>query len=193
MNTETTKDRIIKKGAELVYSNGFNNTGIQEVLHAADVPKGSFYFYFRNKEEFGLSLIDYFASFIMHIAQKQMRAGMDDPVEGLKSFFILYIDLMKKQNFTCGCPIGNLAQEMSDLSDSFRERIAGFFDIAKGMIRDCLAEAQTRGRLRSDINPGELSNFIFNSWEGSLIEMKVSKSSHPLDVFMNTVFGMLLK
>ena len=70
MNAETTKQRIIKKGAELVYSNGFNNTGIQEVLHAADVPKGSFYFYFKSKEEFGLSLIDYFASFIMHMAQK---------------------------------------------------------------------------------------------------------------------------
>ena len=122
-----------------------------------------------------------------------MRVDREDPVEGLKSFFTLYIDLMKKQNFTCGCPIGNLAQEMSDLSDSFRERIAGFFDIAKGLIRDCLAEAQTRGRLRPDIHPEELSDFIFNSWEGSLIEMKVSKSPRPLDVFMNTVFGVLLK
>jgi TetR/AcrR family transcriptional regulator, transcriptional repressor for nem operon len=193
MITETTKERIIKKGAELVYHNGFNNTGIQEVLQAAEIPKGSFYFYFKNKEEFGLSLIDYFASFINNIAQKHMQAGLADPVEGLKNFFVMYIDLMKRQKFTCGCPIGNLAQEMSDLSDSFRERIAGFFSVAKGLIRDCLAEAQKSGRLGPVINPEELSDFIFNSWEGSLIEMKVSKSARPLEVFMNTVFGVLLK
>lgn len=193
MNTETSKERIIKKGAELVYFKGFNNTGIQDVLQAAEIPKGSFYFYFKNKEEFGLSLVDYFASFIMNIAQNHMRAEVADPVEGLKNFFTMYIDLMKKQKFTCGCPIGNLAQEMSDLSDSFRDRIAGFFSLAKGMIRDCLAEAQKRGRLGPDINPEELSNFIFNSWEGSLIEMKVSKSARPLEVFMNMVFGTLLR
>jgi len=60
MNSDTTKNRIIQKGAELVYLKGFNNTGIQEVLQAAEVPRGSFYFYFKNKEEFGLCLVDYF-------------------------------------------------------------------------------------------------------------------------------------
>jgi TetR/AcrR family transcriptional regulator, transcriptional repressor for nem operon len=193
MNAETTRDRIIKKGAELVYRKGFNNTGIQDILQAADIPRGSFYFYFKNKEEFGLNLIEHLSSLIIHIAQKHIQADITDPLEGLKNFFTLYINQMKKQKFACGCPIGNLAQEMSDLSDSFRERIAGFFSVAKGMIRDSLAEAQKRGRLRSDINPEELSDFIFNSWEGSLIEMKVSKSVRPLDVFMNTVFGVLLK
>ena len=193
MNAETTKERIIKKGAELVYFKGFNNTGIQEVLHAADVPKGSFYFYFKSKEEFGLGLIDYFSSFILNIAQKQMGSGAADPIEGLKNFFNMYIMLMKKQNFTCGCPIGNIAQEMSDLSDSFRNRIAGFFDQAKSMIQVCIREAQRTGGVGPDKDPAGLSDFIFNSWEGALIDMKVVKSSRPLDVFMNTVFGVLLK
>lgn len=193
MDAETTKERIIKKGAELVYFKGFNNTGIQEVLKAAEVPKGSFYFYFKNKEEFGLILIDYFASFILNIARKQIRSEAVDSVEGLKNFFRMYIDIMKKQNFTSGCPIGNIAQEMSDLSESFRGRISGFYNEAQGMIRDCIAEAQKRGRLGRDIDTGEISDFIFNSWEGSLIEMKVSKSARPLEIFMNTVFGVLLK
>ncbi|HOD16390.1 MAG TPA: TetR family transcriptional regulator C-terminal domain-containing protein [Spirochaetota bacterium] len=193
MNSDTTKNRIIQKGAELVYLKGFNNTGIQEVLQAAEVPRGSFYFYFKNKEEFGLCLVDYFSSFIVSIAQKQMQQGAADPVEGLKNFFNMYIGLMNKQNFTCGCPIGNIAQEMSDLSDSFRNRIAGFFDQAKSMIQACIMEAQKTGRVGPDKDPAELSDFIFNSWEGALIDMKVTKSSRPLDVFMNTVFGLLLK
>ena len=193
MNSETTKNRIIQKGAELVYIKGFNNTGIQEVLQAAEVPKGSFYFYFKNKEEFGLTLIDHFSSFILNIEQKQMRSGAPDPVEGLKNFFNMYISLMKKQNFTCGCPIGNIAQEMSDLSDPFRNRIADFFDQAKSIIQACIMEAQKTGRVGPDTDPAELSDFIFNSWEGALIDMKVTKSSRPLDVFMNTVFGVLLK
>lgn len=193
MNNETTKDRIIRKGAELVYFKGFNNTGIQEILKAAEVPKGSFYFYFKNKEEFGLSLIDYFSSSIKNIAQNQIQAGADDPIGGLRNFFVLFIGMMKKMNYTCGCPVGNMAQEMSDLSEPFRDRIKAVFSELKGMIRECIIKAKESGRLGNDIDPGQFSEFIFNSWEGALIEMKVSKGARSLDVFMDMVFGVLLQ
>jgi TetR/AcrR family transcriptional regulator, transcriptional repressor for nem operon len=193
MSTKTTKEHIIRKGAELVYLKGYNNTGIQEILQAAKVPKGSFYFYFKNKEEFGLSLIDYFSSFILHLAGSRMRDGGVDPIDGLRSFFEMFMGFMEKQNYTCGCPIGNIAQEMSDLSEAFRDRIAGFFKEAKSLVRTYIEEARKSGRLGTDRDPEMLSDFIFNSWEGALIDMKVSKSARPLDVFMNTVFGMLLK
>jgi len=50
----------LERGAEIIHLKGFNHTGVQEVLRAAGVPKGSFYNYFKNKEDFGLQVIDYF-------------------------------------------------------------------------------------------------------------------------------------
>jgi TetR/AcrR family transcriptional repressor of nem operon len=60
---QDTKAHILDMGAQIVHQKGFNATGIQEVLNAAAVPKGSFYFYFKSKEEFGLQLIDHFSFF----------------------------------------------------------------------------------------------------------------------------------
>lgn len=76
MSTET-KERIIARGAELIHRQGFNNTGIKEILDAAEVPKGSFYFYFKNKEDFGLAVIDHYRSMF-----REMNAGLLTSTEG---------------------------------------------------------------------------------------------------------------
>ena len=55
--------RILAEGARIIHENGYNNTGIQEILIAAGVPKGSFYFYFKSKEDFGLQLVDFYLDF----------------------------------------------------------------------------------------------------------------------------------
>ena len=55
---DSTRELIIMKGAQLVHANGFNNTGLNEILSSANIPKGSFYFYFKNRKgeiEFDLS------------------------------------------------------------------------------------------------------------------------------------------
>ncbi|MBI9078040.1 MAG: TetR/AcrR family transcriptional regulator, partial [Desulfatibacillum sp.] len=60
---EDAKTRLLRAAAKIVITKGFNDTGLQEILDAARVPKGSFYFYFKNKEDFGLQLIDFYADF----------------------------------------------------------------------------------------------------------------------------------
>ena len=65
-----TRDRIIETGAEIIHRKGFNHTGIQEILTAAGVPKGSFYNYFKSKDEFGLEVIDYFSAHFKRIAKE---------------------------------------------------------------------------------------------------------------------------
>jgi TetR/AcrR family transcriptional repressor of nem operon len=59
---KNTKNRILEVGAEIIHLKGFNHAGIQEILDAAGVPKGSFYNYFKSKEDFGLQVIDYFVN-----------------------------------------------------------------------------------------------------------------------------------
>jgi TetR/AcrR family transcriptional repressor of nem operon len=49
---EDTKQRLLMTGAEIMHLKGFNHTGIQEILDKAGVPKGSFYNYFKSKEDF---------------------------------------------------------------------------------------------------------------------------------------------
>ena len=64
MARTNTREEIIRKGAELIHAQGFKATGLQQVLQTAGIPKGSFYFYFKSKEDFGLEIIDYFNAII---------------------------------------------------------------------------------------------------------------------------------
>lgn len=188
-----TKTHILEMGAQIVHQKGFNATGIQEVLNAAAVPKGSFYFYFKSKEEFGLQLIDYFSDFLFSKMDELLNADNVAPLNKLWNYFEWFLVYFEQNNFTGGCPIGNLAQEMGDLNDSFREKLKPVFDKMKANIAQCLEEAQQKGDLSPALDIFNLSDFIVSSWQGALLQMKVMKNTAPVRNFERIVFDSLLK
>jgi TetR/AcrR family transcriptional repressor of nem operon len=167
-----TKAHILDMGAQIVHQKGFNATGIQEVLNAAAVPKGSFYFYFKSKEEFGLHLIDHFSNFLLSKMDELLNAENVAPLNKLRNYFEWFLAYFEQNNFTGGCPIGNLAQEMGDLNDSFRGKLKSVFDKMKTNIAQCLEEAQQQGDLSPALNVINLSDFIVSSWQGALLRRK---------------------
>ena len=74
---------------------GFNHTGIQEILDAADVPKGSFYNYFKNKEDFGLQVIDYFVDYMAHVAGGVLGDRSVSPLERIRKLLRGFIEIFK--------------------------------------------------------------------------------------------------
>ena len=103
------KTRILKAGARIVLEKGFCDTGLAEVLEAAQVPKGSFYFHFKNKEDFGLQLIDSFAEVLKARQEKAYRDEGLPHLERIRALFRWQTDLFRKNDFIGGCPIGNLS------------------------------------------------------------------------------------
>ena len=116
MMEKGVKQRILEKGAEIIHRKGYYHTGIQEVLDAADVPKGSFYNYFDNKEDFGLQVIDHFVAQFDGMAREILENQSIPPLERVRKLLDRFIDLFRSKQYTLGCPIGNLGQEMVDLS-----------------------------------------------------------------------------
>ncbi|MCP4135307.1 MAG: TetR family transcriptional regulator [bacterium] len=193
MQKQETKQKILQTGALLIHSKGFNNTGLQEILTSAGVPKGSFYFYFKNKEEFGLNLIDFYMGFIRKILEKHLNDKEKPPLERLKGFFVYFRKVFENDDCRYGCPVGNLSQEMSGLNEFFREKLVGAYSSVKSAIKELLEEAKENGELAPDLDLEELAGFLFNSWEGAIIEMKLTRSSKPLLIFENTIFNTFLR
>jgi TetR/AcrR family transcriptional repressor of nem operon len=104
-----------------------------------------------------------------------------------------YQDLFEKLGLRCGCPIGNLMQEMSDLSATFREKIGTVYARMKDGIEQCLSQARERHEISADIDPARTAQFILNSWEGAIMHMKLVKSSEPLTIFRQMVFEHILR
>jgi len=189
----STRDSILEAGAEIIHHKGFNHTGIQEILTAAGVPKGSFYNFFKNKEDFGLQVIDYFSDHFSEMAKDIFENRTVPPLERIKRILRNFMDYFRSTNFTLGCPVGNLAQEMGDLSPAFREKLQEALDrITAGYAR-VLAEAQAAGDISDQIDVNQTANFIVSSWHGALIRMKVVQNLEPLKNHYKFIFDYVLK
>jgi TetR/AcrR family transcriptional repressor of nem operon len=190
---ERTRERILEIGADLIHRRGFNNTGIQEVLSAADVPKGSFYFYFKNKEDFGLQVIDHFSNRFAVLAQQILEDVSLRPLERIDRILGWFMEYFKENDYSCGCPVGNLAQEMGDLSPTFRERLTGAIDSMAESYATVLEEAQRAGDISKGLDVRETAYFIIASWHGALIRMKLVKNLDPLESHRRFVFDCVLR
>lgn len=192
MTKESTKERILTHAARIVRENGFNNTGILEILESAGVPKGSFYFYFKSKDDLGLALIDYYAEFFSTMSESSLRSAEGSPLQRIEKFFEGFRIFCEQEDRKSGCPIGNLAQEMGVLSEAFRAKLREVFNRMKGAIRECLEQAHTRQEIDPRLDPDETADFILNSWEGALLRMKAEGNTGPLMLFEKMIFGHVL-
>ena len=193
MKSKDKKSEIIEIGTELVAVKGYNATGIDAVLKLAGVPKGSFYNYFRSKEDFGLAIIDQFA--VQYEAK--LRSFFDDasvaPLERLRNYFEHSLAHLRENHFTKGCLIGNLGQELADQNERFRERLEVIFQEWKMRFAACLAEAQKQKALASETAPEVLADFVLAGWEGAILRSKVMKSPETIRNFIDTLYATVLR
>ncbi len=193
MRKETTKDKILAHGARIIHQKGFKNTGIQEILHSAGVPKGSFYFYFKSKEDFGLELVDYYFNFFALMIESHLKGPEVSPLKKLQSFFEGFRSICEQHGCKGGCPIGNLTQEMGGLSDTFQDKLRHALNKMKAGIAECLDLARQEQEIDTALDVSETADFILNSWEGALLRMKAESNTTPLTLFEKMVFGRVLK
>jgi len=187
-----TRDRILRVGAEIIHRRGFNNTGIQEILRAAEVPKGSFYFYFRSKNDFGLRLVDYYEGYLLRRLDAHLAKTELSPLARLRGFFVEFRLAFEGDQCRGGCPVGNLAQEMGDLDETFRLRLNQVFEALRERIAAALQQAYQQLELPAGVEATDLAGFILNSWQGAILHMKVAKSIAPLESFERIIFDSLL-
>lgn len=189
---QNTRDEIIRKGAALMHLKGYHATGIQEILDAAGVPKGSFYFYFRSKEDFGLEVIDYYTTMIEALFSRSLGDRTKRPLKRFDALLDVYASFMQKQHYTLGCPIGNLSLEMADTNERFRERLDASIETLIQAIASCLEEAKREGELPAGKDTGEAARFIFYGFEGVLLHMKVLKNKMPMNTFKSCIYTYLM-
>jgi TetR/AcrR family transcriptional repressor of nem operon len=190
---KSAKEKILETGAQIVRRKGFNSTGLNEILKESNVPKGSFYFYFPSKEQFGLALIDVYTSFMEDEMYRIMSDKSESGLKRLKNFLDFTKNMFSQENYVGGCPLGNLALEMGDVNENFRKKISEGFQRMESMIYNCLRDSQKAGEISPKVNINRVSQFILNSWEGALVRMKVEKSIESLNLLEYYIFNHIIK
>ncbi len=192
--SDDIKLNIIRRGSEMVHKNGYNNTSINDICKAAGVPKGSFYYYFGSKDDYAAQIISFYYDFMFSMQKKHLdNVEEKGAIKRLRDFFNDFKHYFQDNKCSGGCPIGNLAQELSDSSEFLREKLADTLEATKKNIELFLMEAKAQNEIPSEADIQGTADFIFNSWEGSLMRMKVTKSIAPMELFDMMIFDILLK
>jgi TetR/AcrR family transcriptional repressor of nem operon len=193
MSKENTKTVLLDAGKRIFCEKGYNNAGIEAILQAAGVPKGSFYYYFQSKEDFGLQVINRFAECYAAEMDRHLVDESVPPLERLRNLFESVVGRLESQHCRNGCLVGNLSQEMADQSETFRARLEEIFDDWRNRYADCLRQAQDAGEIPVQVDVRELAEFWLSSWQGAILRAKTMRSTAPLRTFLNIMFGSVLQ
>ena len=171
-----TRDQILDAAAKLIHLRGYHGTSLDDVLRESGVGKGNFYYYFRSKEDLGFAIIDRVVErFLERTLEPAFVDLTADPLDQVRAFLDRLLDVQRQRNCVGGCPMGNLASELSDVHEGFRQRLADIFERWRVMLAATLERGRESGRLRADLDAGSAAGFVVAALEGAILMAKVTK------------------
>lgn len=188
-----TRALLIQTGVETFTEFGFSATGIDTVLKKVGVPKGSFYHYFKNKEAFGLAVIDAYDDYFIAKLSRYLKQDNIPPLERIINFTQSASAGMKKYNFKRGCLVGNLNQELNHLSSEFKTRLLKSYSLWQLEVNHCLQLAKQQKAIADDVDTQKMSEFFWLGWEGAVMRAKLLNNASPLILYTEMFLRALLR
>ncbi len=191
--TSDKRREIVRRGVEIFTEKGFHNTAVDEVVHAAGVPKGSFTYYFGSKDTYAIEVIEMYAEYFNRKLEKILTDSTLTPLQRIRAFADDAALGMQRYHFRRGCLIGNLGQEVGALNERFRVAILTALDSWQKCIESCLKEAVDCGELHPSVDPALEARRFWYSWEGAVLGAKLERSRAPLDALIEAFIASLTK
>jgi len=177
--TTDVRQHILEIAHPLLLKKGFTAVGLAEVLEEAQVPKGSFYHYFRSKEAFGEALLEaYFTDLLQRT--NRLLTGSGTAAKGLFAFFQDWCDCYSDGDAQGRCLAVKLGAEVSDLSEPMRAILKrGTADII-ARLAEAVAQGRADGSLPRELQPEATAASLYQTWLGASLLAKISRDQAPL-------------
>jgi TetR/AcrR family transcriptional repressor of nem operon len=159
-----TRERLLQAAFREVYRSGFQSAGLDAILAAAGVTKGALYHHFGSKEALGYAIVE-------EIIAPDNRGQWLSPLENCKDPIDALIGTVQElsvqpEAVRGGCPLINLAQEMSPLDAGFRQRLATIFRNWQDGVAAALLDGQKHRKVRRDLEPTQAAGLLIAMVEG---------------------------
>ncbi|RTR29357.1 TetR/AcrR family transcriptional regulator [Shewanella atlantica] len=179
-DTQLTRQHIIDSGYTLISSKGFSNVGLSQILKFADVPKGSFYHYFKSKEQFGEEIINsYFKTYLSAIDE------LFDPKQGsgLERLMEYWLRWQATQGDTCvdqKCLVVKLSAEVADLSEPMRLALKTGSAGVISRIANCIEAGIADGSI-PDMHGFNTAEMLYQMWLGASLMNKLNRDPKVIE------------
>lgn len=174
-----TRQRIVEVAARLFHEQGYHATGIATIVREAGVNPGSLYHFFPSKESLLAGTLEYRLEQLRPIVTDPVEAGSDDGIERVFALLARYRFGLDLTRCTQGCPIGNLALELSDDHPEIRALLDANFQNWLDVVAGWLDSA--RDRLPRGTDTRRLAGFVLTVMEGGIMQARARGTAEPFD------------
>lgn len=180
-----TRQQILDTAKDIILAKGFSAAGLNEILSAAGVPKGSFYHYFKSKEQFGDALLEnYFDDYLQMLEHLLKDDGSSNSSRLLK-FFQTWLDTQSSDATTDKCLIVKLSAEVTDFSEAMRITLKNGTDRVIVRLTNCVQEGIRMGEFPANLDANTVTAEIYYMWVGATLLTKVGRTRAALECAMN--------
>ncbi|MDX1381386.1 MAG: TetR/AcrR family transcriptional regulator [Xanthomonadales bacterium] len=174
-----TRERILQCAARLFHEQGYAATGVSTILREAGVNSGSLYHFFPSKDDLLRGVLEWYLEHLGPRIMAPIEAEEPDPVKRVFRLFDWYRGFLEENGCRLGCPVGNLALEVSDTHPEVREMVDRNFRNWTAHLERWLVEAGDR--LPDDCDRRALASFMLTVMEGAVMQSRTANSLAPFD------------
>lgn len=158
---DATRGKILQAAFAEFYRNGFQGGSLNQIVEAAGTTKGALFHHFTGKQELGYAVVDEIIEPLLLARWLDPLVDSRDPVADLKRSFRKFVgEDIGTGAWLQGCPLNNLAQEMSPLDEGFRGRIDRLYTHWRKGFAEALANGMKAGTVKKDVNPRSVAAML---------------------------------
>jgi len=188
---KSIRNKLLDKAAQEILQHGFQGSRVDEILNKVGVAKGALYHHFKDKTNLGYAVVDeVIYTLTMELWVKPL-ADYSDPIEALSDMIHGISVNPPKKVIENGCPLNNVAQEMSSVDEGFRQRTENIYNLWRKAVSDALKRGQENNIVKKSINTDHTAIFIVAAIAGCIGTAKNARSKQLLKDSGETLVGYL--
>lgn len=179
------RQHILDTAMPILLGKGFTAVGLNEILSAAGVPKGSFYHYFGSKEAFGEALLtSYFADYVERLDDLLVRQP-GPAADKLMRYWDDWCTTQCAEDPHGKCLVVKLGAEVCDLSEAMRATLQHGTERIVERLAACIEAGRADGSLAGVRDAAGTAATLYELWLGATLLEKIRRDRRPLDVAMS--------
>jgi AcrR family transcriptional regulator len=178
---EATRRKILEAAFAEFYANGFQGGSLNHIVATAGTTKGALFHHFDSKQELGYAVLDELIGPLLLMRWLDPLADSSDPLSDIQAAFRRFVEAdISSGDWLLGCPLNNLAQEMSPLDDGFHVRINRLYELWRQRYATALERGVHAGTVRTSITAENVAALIVAAQMGIWGTGKSSRSTDAM-------------
>jgi TetR/AcrR family fatty acid metabolism transcriptional regulator len=182
------RDALLRAAIDTFAARGFFNAQVADVARAAGVAAGTVYLYFKGKDDLLVSIFE--RTMKAAIAEGRQSVGaLADPIDRLRQIARLHLDRLGRDR-----ALAVVFQVELRQSTKFMERFSATqLREYLGIIRDVIADGQSRGRFRRDVNPTLAAKLFFGMLDEMATNWILSRRKYSLAAEADSIVDFVVR